>query len=126
MMSSSETLPFFTPENSMESINNDHSMVITTTSQEDLEKLNQVLELTEIKEAQLFEGRKSLHRSNSLEGAVKIELLQEEVSSLQEKLVSANEENNQLRLLVEEYEHTMSLIIGFFSIYNFRCTETKE
>ena len=104
---------FFTPEtSSTHSLSNLMYDNIQTTSAEDLQKLNQVLEMTDIREREEFEERKSILRSNSLEGAVKIELLQEEVASLQERLARANAETNELRHLVEEYEQTMSLIIG--------------
>lgn len=85
---------------------------LQTTSAEDLQKLNQVLEMTEIRETEAFEPKSSIMRTYSLEGAVKIELLQEEVASLQERLARANAETFELRQVVEEYEQTMSLIIG--------------
>ena len=121
---------FFTPENSsLESIgnvtqfaeDNDVEMAVENgnlqrTSNEELQKLNEVLQMTEITEASIFESKNAIPRTNSLESAVKIELLQEEVASLQDKLSRSNTECRELRSLIEEYENTMSLIIGMKQI----------
>lgn len=117
---------FFTPENSsLESINtgtcfvedDDVEMAVENgslqrTSNEELQKLNEVLQMTEITETSTFDCKNAMPRTNSLESAVKIELLHEEVASLQDKLSRANTECRELRSLIEEYETTMSLIIG--------------
>jgi hypothetical protein len=110
-------------ENTMSQEINSTTVSLENTSAEDLYKLNQVLELTDICEQLPFESKTSVLRSNSIEGAVKIELLQEEVASLHSKLARANAESQEFKALIEEYEQTMTLIIGKTTIFIDRCQE---
>lgn len=110
-------------ENTMSQEINNTAVSLESTSAEELHKLNQVLELTDICEQLPFESKASVLRSNSIEGAVKIELLQEEVTSLHSKLARANAESQELKALIEEYEQTMTLIIGRSIVFIDRCQE---
>lgn len=121
---------YFTPEtSSLESISNNSSFVanedvemtldnekVHRTSNEELQKLNEVLQMTEITESPSHGTKNFIPRTNSLESAVKIELLQEEVATLQNRLSNSSSENRELRSLVEEYETAMSLIIGILNL----------
>jgi hypothetical protein len=93
-------------------IHKDDDGPVKTLSQEDLYRLNRTLQMTDIS-SKSSDSVGDVKRGNiSLEAAVKLELLQDELHGLQTTLAALQAENGALKDLIVEYEQTMSSIIG--------------
>lgn len=109
--SSSLSTTYYSPTASVESVDG-RTQGVHRTSVEEVTQLNSVLAMTDISCSPARKSPSLNPERVSLEAAVKLELLQDEVHSLQEALAVAKRDNHALQSVVSEYEQTMSSIIG--------------